>query len=63
MHLKESDVFRLAEQNEEYKQQGQDLLGALAADITRQINEVQARITSWRSDGHKKGEGMVSESA
>jgi len=63
MQLKESDVFRLAEQHEEYKQQGRDLLETLATDVTRRIDEARARIISWSSDGHRNGKRVVSTSA
>ena len=63
MQLKESDVFRLAEQYEEYKQQGRDLLEALAADVTRRIDEVRQQIYSWSSNEHRNGERVVSKSA
>lgn len=56
-HLKESDLFRLAAQYEECKLQGRDLLEALAADVTRRIDEARARIVSWSGEGHKIARG------
>lgn len=61
--MKNSDLFRLAEQYEESKQRGQDLLDALAVDVTRRIVETRAQIASWSSDGHDSSQRMVPKSA
>jgi hypothetical protein len=45
-HLEESDLSRLAEQYEDSRQRGQDLLEALAADVTRRIVETRVQIAS-----------------
>lgn len=62
-HLKESDLFRLAEQHKDSKQRRQDLLEALAADVTRRIVETRAQIASWSNDGHNNSQRMVSRAA
>ncbi len=52
--LKHSELCRMADQYEEYRQQGRDLLDMLAADLKRRIAEVEDQLSLWRVDGHDK---------
>jgi hypothetical protein len=47
--LTESDLYRLLERSESARQQGQDLLEALAVDLKRKITEMREQLSPWRT--------------